>query len=175
MHVDSEPRPATVLEPMDDGQPETVVSLNAPATINCFALGYPYPAVTWWKDDSLIPLKNNEFEVRKDYSLVVHSVQLHNLGIYTCQAYNGVGKAASWSVTVKAKGPYYSNDPNDQRYMQYIVNPPEEPLRPEYPYRPHQIQSTPPPQPPVYPNYNQEPNEIVPEPPRPGVGQYNGL
>jgi hypothetical protein len=84
-----------VLEQED--QPNLVVSLNAPATLNCLALGYPFPAVTWWKDDSLIPLKTSQFEVRKDYSLLIHSVKLSNLGIYTCQAYNGIGKAASKS------------------------------------------------------------------------------
>ena len=103
------------------------MSLNAPATLNCLAVGNPLPAVTWWKDDSLIPLKTSQFEVRKDYSLLIHSVKLTNLGIYTCQAYNGVGKAASWSVTVKARGPYHSTNPKDQKFLKYIVNPPELP------------------------------------------------
>ncbi|XP_019769290.2 papilin isoform X1 [Dendroctonus ponderosae] len=120
-------RPVSILNGQD---PELLVNnivtaFNSPATLNCYALGWPVPAVTWWKQDELIPLKNREFEVTKDYSLLIHSVQLRNLGVYTCQAYNGMGKAASWSVTVRAKGPYYSTNPRDIRYLQYVVNPPE--------------------------------------------------
>ncbi|XP_066141086.1 papilin isoform X3 [Euwallacea fornicatus] len=123
---DSE-REVTILNSQD---PELLVtnivtSFNSPATLNCYALGWPLPAVTWWKDDELIPLKNREFEVTKDYSLLVHSVQLRNLGVYTCQAYNGKGKAASWSVTIRAKGPVYSTNPADIKYLQYVVNPAE--------------------------------------------------
>ncbi|KAK9886678.1 hypothetical protein WA026_017598 [Henosepilachna vigintioctopunctata] len=111
--------------------PNVVVSLNAPSTLYCYALGFPIPAITWWKDDSLIPLKTSQFEVHKDFSLLIHSVQLSNLGIYTCQAYNGIGKAASYSVTVQAKGPYYGKvDPRDHRYLKYIINPPNTPTRP---------------------------------------------
>lgn len=75
----------------------------------------------------MIPFNNNEFQIREDYSLLLHSVKLHNLGIYTCQAYNGFGKAASWAVTVKARGPYRFTNPDEFKYKQYIVNPPEEP------------------------------------------------
>lgn len=128
-----------------------VTSFNSPATLNCYALGWPLPAVTWWKEDELIPLKNREFEVTKDYSLLINSVQLRNLGVYTCQAYNGKGKAASWSVTVKAKGPYYSTNPGDIKYLQYVVNPPEltttSALTPEY-------RTYPPTQPPYWPVYS---------------------
>ncbi|KYB26517.1 Papilin-like Protein [Tribolium castaneum] len=159
--VDGPPRPATVLEP--ESQPNVVVSLNAPATLNCLALGYPFPAVTWWKDDSLIPLKTSQFEVRKDYSLLIHSVKLSNLGVYTCQAYNGVGKAASWSVAVKARGPYHSTNPKDQKYLKYIVNPPELPTTSAPPvYRPTS--------PPYLPPAN---NEIFPNrEPGPGPATY---
>lgn len=131
------------------------------------ALGYPFPAVTWWKDDSFIPLKTNQFEVRKDYSLVINSVKLSNLGIYTCQAYNGVGKAASWSVAIRARGPYHSINPKDQKYLKYIVDPPElpttttttvAPLRTYTPYVEPPINNE------INPNINQEPE---PQPPQP--------
>lgn len=103
-----------------------VAPFNSPATLNCYALGWPLPAVTWWKEDELIPLKNREFEVSRDYSLLIHSVKLHNLGVYTCQAYNGKGKAASWSVTVKAPGPVYTTNTADVIYLKYVVN--QEPI-----------------------------------------------
>ncbi|XP_060520392.1 papilin isoform X2 [Cylas formicarius] len=175
--VDSGPRPATILN-ADDRElvSNELISLGTPAYINCYALGYPFPAVTWWKEDSLIPLKNKEFEVTRDNVLLIHSVQLHNLGVYTCQAYNGEGKAASWSITIKAKGPYVSTDPEHVRYLQYVVNPPEfqtttliskssssQPPPYKSVYRP-----TPQPYvPPAYPTEPSpdiiEPNEILPE------------
>lgn len=81
--------------------------------------------VTWWRENSIIPFNNKEFEYREDYSLLIHSVKVHNLGIYTCQAYNGYGKAASWAVTVKARGPYQFTNPKEFIYKQYIINPEE--------------------------------------------------
>ncbi|XP_050510138.1 papilin isoform X5 [Diabrotica virgifera virgifera] len=160
--LDSEPRPVTILSEPGDEQP-LVVSLNAPTTLNCFVLGYPFPAVTWWKDDSMIPFKNSEFEIRKDYSLLIHSVDLHNLGIYTCQAYNGFGKAASWSVTVKTRGPVRFHRPEDQIYSKWIVND-NEPTTTAAPVR------TPPPDweipntpyNPDIPPYTEPSNEIIP-------------
>ncbi|KAK5647606.1 hypothetical protein RI129_002498 [Pyrocoelia pectoralis] len=111
----------------DQENSHIVASLGAPTTLHCYATGFPFPSVTWWKDDRLVPLHTHQFEVHKDYSLLVHSVQLSNLGIYTCQAYNGIGKAASWSVTVQTLGPVYSTRPEDVKYMQYVINPPERP------------------------------------------------
>lgn len=119
----------------------------------------------------MIPLHNREYEVRKDYSLVIHSLQLENLGIYTCQAYNGIGKAASWSVTVQAKGPYHTEDPAQQRYLKYIVNPPEVPttLLPYYPPYPWGVVT--PWEPPVV-EVTQHPG--FPPPPQPGPEYWIG-
>lgn len=160
----------------DEANSHVVAALGAPTTLQCYATGYPFPAITWWKDDSMIPLRTSQFEVRKDYSLLIHSVQLSNLGIYTCQAYNGIGKAASWSVTVQALGPVYSTRPEDQKYMQYVINPPERPstsapFKPEYPHRPEPQPEVPP------PNKEPEidPNEIVPEPPAEGNRVFQGM
>lgn len=124
----------------------------------------------------MIPFNNKEFEVRQDYSLLIHSVKLHNLGIYTCQAYNGVGKAASWAVTVKARGPYQFTDPKDFFYKQYIVNPPEEPVsitEPPTPTTTTVLPTAPSKYPPFRPTpepwvppqtYTEPSNEIFPEP-----------
>lgn len=135
--------------------------------LNCDAIGYPFPAVTWWKDDRLIPLKTTQFEVRKDYSLLIHSLQISNLGVYTCQAYNGIGKAASWTVTVRARGPYHSTDPKDAQYLKYIVDRPlpptsterpHYPYRPQYPYRPVHVAT---PQPHAPPPTYTEPSPVI--------------
>lgn len=169
--LDGPERSASILDPAQSGlPPPALVSLNAPASIDCFALGNPHPSVYWWKDSTLVPFHNKGFEVRRDYSLLIHSVKLSDLGIYTCQAYNGVGKAASWSVTVKAKGPYrFKNSDEEKKYGQLIVNPGM--IQPESPY----VQTTVPPQPvQVYtratppartePPYRQPPPRPTPEP-----------
>lgn len=146
-------------------KPNVVVSLNAPTTLHCMALGFPFPAVTWWKEDSFIPLKTSQFEVRKDYSLLINSVKLSNLGVYTCQAYNGVGKAASWAVTVKARGPYHTTDPKDQKYLKFIVNPPELPTTTTIaPLRTDNPSVAPPINNEINPNINQEPPPPQPPP-----------
>lgn len=139
-----------------------VVSLGSPTTLNCYVLGYPYPAVTWFKDKKLIPLRTSDYEVRKDYSLHINSVQLSNLGIYTCQAYNGYGKAASWSVTVQALGPIHSTNPEDDQYLPYLINQPEPHRQPENPN-----QFAPPPQ--THPEQTPQINDTIQEP-----SDYNG-
>lgn len=162
--LDSDPYAASVLAPEES--PNVITSLGAPAVLNCDAIGYPFPAVTWWRDDRLIPLKTTKFEVRKDYSLLIHSVQISNLGVYTCQAYNGIGKAASWTVTVRARGPYHSTDPDDAQYLKYIVDRPLPPAtterpqylyRPQYPYRPVHVVTS---QPQIAPPYT-EPSPVI--------------
>ncbi|KAK4885313.1 hypothetical protein RN001_001584 [Aquatica leii] len=121
--TDSVPHATSIVG--DSENSHVVASLGAPTTLHCYATGFPFPQVTWFKDDRLVPLHSHQFEIHKDYSLLIHSVQLSNLGIYTCQAYNGIGKAASWSVTVQALGPVYSTRPEDVKYMQYVINAPE--------------------------------------------------
>ncbi|XP_065171313.1 papilin-like isoform X3 [Atheta coriaria] len=113
------------------------VGLGSPAVLNCYALGFPIPTVTWWRNESLIPLKTSQYEQRKDYSLLINKVELHDLGVYTCQTYNGIGKAASWSVTVQAQGPVYSTNPDDSIYMQYVIDQPPSRIEPtQSPYYP---------------------------------------
>ncbi|XP_031341557.1 papilin isoform X1 [Photinus pyralis] len=147
--TDSEPHATAIVG--DQENSHIVASLGAPTTLHCYATGFPFPSVTWWKDDRLVPLHTHQFEVHKDYSLLIHSVQLSNLGIYTCQAYNGIGKAASWSVTVQTLGPVYSTRPEDVKYMQYVINAPERP--------------TPRPLPPTIPTKATTPSP-TPEPPK---------
>lgn len=123
-----------------------VVTLGAPAILQCYAVGWPRPGVTWWRGDRMLPLSSSQFEQRRDFSLLIRSITLRNLGAYVCQAYNGLGKAASGTVTVQAIGPVYSSNPEDEIYFQYLVSAPQKPpethLRPWYPYRPTQATTT---------------------------------
>ncbi|XP_046998769.1 papilin isoform X1 [Schistocerca americana] len=141
--TDPHPRPAEII-----GEDSTyvVVTLGAPTSLHCYAVGWPRPSVTWWRGERLLPLSSEQYEQRRDYSLFVRSVALRQLGPYTCQAYNGQGKATSWTVTVQAIGPVYSNNPIDRDYFQYLVSAPRRApernktassqTRPSYPYRP---------------------------------------
>ena len=92
------------------------------------------------------------------YSYVIESLSIKDLGPYTCQAYNGVGRAASSSTEIKVMGPIDTSglSRNEQKYLRYVVdaptyNPPRQPERqperqpdrqPERPYeeaeRPYQ-------------------------------------
>ncbi|XP_022911513.1 papilin isoform X2 [Onthophagus taurus] len=130
--------PARILD--DPSLASVTVTLGSPATLNCYVYGYPSSAVAWFKDAELIPMKTEEFTINKDSSLFINAVRLRNLGIYTCQAYNGIGKASTWSVTVQALGPVYSTDANDKKYMKYVIDRPKKPdvtPHPMYPFRPN--------------------------------------
>jgi len=152
-----------------------VVTLGAPTVLQCYAVGWPPPTVTWWRGDRMLPLSSEQFEQRRDYSLLIRSVTLRNLGPYTCQAYNGYGRAASWTVTVQAVGPVYSGDSTNN---EYLVPPPKRPetpdigaptRRPSYPYRP--VRPSPQPQSRTRPSVVQPTSlpEIPPQPvPEPG-------
>ena len=155
-----------------------VVTLGAPTILQCYAVGWPPPTVTWWRGDRMLPLSSEQYEQRRDYSLLIRSVTLRNLGHYTCQAYNGYGRAASWTVTVQAVGPVYSGSPGDAVYNEFLIPSPKKPdetpptRRPSYPYRPVRppYRPRPPPSPapfrppPLPPPVPTSPPEITPQP-----------
>ena len=98
-----------------------VVSLDAPAVLQCYAYGFPSPTVTWWKEEKLLPMHTNQYEQRKDHSLVIRRVALRLLGPYTCQAYNGQGRAASWTTTLHGVGSVVTVAPEDRAYTIYLI------------------------------------------------------
>jgi hypothetical protein len=109
----------------------TVVAiLQQPAVLRCAAGGYPKPHVTWWRRDLMLPLKDDRYEITREYSLRFSRVELHDLGPYICQAYNSFGRPVSMHVTLKARGPVRPRTIEDQKYMEYIVNEPEPTRRP---------------------------------------------
>ncbi|XP_055695924.1 papilin isoform X3 [Lutzomyia longipalpis] len=134
------------------GEPNStqIVTLNQPATLRCLAGGYPKPYVSWWRDTELLPLNSSRFEQKRDNSLAFTKVDLTDLGKYTCQAYTGRGKPVSVFTTLLAVGPVHVSNEEDEKYLQYVIDPPVQTTtirtRPEYPYRP-----APPPPPRVIP------------------------
>lgn len=119
--ADPVPRPANVL---GEENAAVVVALDGPALLQCYAFGWPRPAVTWWRADRMLPMSSDLYDQRPDSSLVVRLATVNVLGLYTCQAYNGRGRAASWSVTLRAYGPSGDRRPYTGPFSQYLVPPP---------------------------------------------------
>ncbi|XP_070503265.1 papilin isoform X3 [Chironomus tepperi] len=105
------------------GEPNSTVvaHLSQPAYLRCPAGGYPKPFVTWWRGDKILPLKDDRFEITRDYSLVFSKVDLYDLGTYACQAYNAIGKPVTISVTLRARGKVQPRTEEDYKYIQYII------------------------------------------------------
>lgn len=114
---------------------EVIAVLARPLTLRCYAYGHPAPYITWWREKRMLPLSSEQYEQRQDRSLHIFKVALRNLGPYTCQAYNGIGKANSWTVTVRAVGLPESAGPEDIHYHQYLI-PPHAVSTSRPPYRP---------------------------------------
>lgn len=123
-------------EVLGDTNQSVVVNLGSEAVLQCYAFGYPRPFVRWFHGTSMLPTASEELEQRRDHSLVLRIVKIQSLGYYTCQAYNGMGKAASWTLTLKAFGPVHSVDPNDVTYNEFLVTYPRldyQPIPPALP------------------------------------------
>lgn len=123
------------------------MDLNRPAVVRCPAGGHPSPHVSWWRKKKHLGLIGDGFELMRDYALMFRTIRLSDLGPYTCEAYNGRGRSISMKVTLKAYGPARAVNPNDEPYMQYVIDPAVPPtvVRPSYPYRPTRPPLPPPP------------------------------
>lgn len=108
-----------------------MVTLGASPVLQCYVYGWPKSSVTWWRDDKLIAHQQDPYEQRRDNSLIIKTVTVRLLGPYTCMAYNGIGRATSWTVTLHAVGPVYSLDPEDIAYLRYLVPAPRAPPLPQ--------------------------------------------
>lgn len=107
-----------------DPNATVIANLSQPAVLRCPAGGYPKPFVTWWRGDKILPLKDDRFEITRDYSLKFTRVELFDLGTYACQAYNAIGRPVTISVTLKALGKVQPHTEEDYKYIQYIVTDP---------------------------------------------------
>lgn len=119
--LDPTVRPASIIA--EDGA-QYVVTLGRSFTLPCYAMGWPRPSVIWWRGDKTLPFSMKPYTQERDFSLTINPVELKTLGSYTCHAYNGRGRAASWTVTLLAQGPVNSDDPIDINYFQYLKNKP---------------------------------------------------
>jgi len=126
--TDPIPQEAQIL---GDERAVVVVKLGSPTVLHCHAYGYPAPQLNWWQGNTSVPLSSEVYEQRQDYSLLIREVRLNTLGPYTCQAYNGIGRATSWTITVKAEGTVSNPSPTEQQYIKYLI-PPSRPVTPTY-------------------------------------------
>ncbi|XP_037073511.1 papilin-like [Pollicipes pollicipes] len=117
--LDPRPAPVRVLRPSLAEQP--VADLGGPAVIRCHAYGWPRPIVTWWRERRLLPRSSAQYRQRDDHALVIGIVRLPDLGIYTCQAYNGRGRAVSWQAQLRAHGPVDAAPPVLWPYLRFVV------------------------------------------------------
>jgi papilin len=139
INSDSEDHPAQIMELSD-----TVIgSLGGPVVLRCLAYGSPKPFVQWWHGSTMLPPESQLYERRRDYSLLIRSLTLETLGEYVCHAYNGIGKAGAWTVTVKAVQPINARPSDIDQYRRYLVDSSGEPVvvtpkaqRPHYHYTP---------------------------------------
>jgi len=69
----------------------------------------------------MLPFSSERYEQLRDHSLLLRLVSLRDLGPYTCQAYNGLGKADSWTVDILTQGPVEGAGPGDDAYLQYVT------------------------------------------------------
>ncbi|KAF2344544.1 Immunoglobulin I-set, partial [Trinorchestia longiramus] len=118
--VEGKPREAKVVP---NRNPRPVVTLGRSTIIRCWAVGIPRPAITWWRGTKMLPLSSKKYEQKRDMSLRITVITLRDLGPYTCQAYNGQGRATSNTVTLLAMGPVRVNTEKDREYLKYIVEP----------------------------------------------------
>ena len=130
--------------------------------MRCPAGGYPLPHVTWWRNRTKLSVIGERFEMTRDYSLMFRSVQLTDLGPYSCMVNNKVGhRPVTMEVTLKAVGPVRATTNEQAPFLQYIIDPATVPIteRPSWPYRPSRPVQPPAPQP-------------IPTRPRPQTSKY---
>lgn len=81
----------------------------------------------------MLPLSSQKYEQNRDMSLRITVITLRDLGPYTCQAYNGKGRATSNTVTLLAVGPVSISTDKDREYLPYLVQPSPAPVEPQQP------------------------------------------
>ncbi|XP_061722019.1 papilin isoform X2 [Cydia pomonella] len=86
-----------------ESESEVIGDIGHRLRIRCLAYGYPTPSIAWYHRPTatMVPYDSAKYEARGN-ELLIKSLEIDTLGEYTCQVFNGLGKAVSWTVTVRA-------------------------------------------------------------------------
>lgn len=82
------------------GPKNVIAQIGLSSYLQCNAIGFPDPRVTWYKDDKNLPLKSIKYRQFANFTLMIVKVSEKDSGVYTCQAFNGIGLHALWDVTL---------------------------------------------------------------------------
>jgi hypothetical protein len=69
----------------------------------------------------MLPFSSERYEQLRDHSLLLRLLSLRDLGAYTCQAYNGLGRADSWTVEVYTQSDPGTISPEDEEFKQFVI------------------------------------------------------
>ncbi|KAM3729106.1 Hemicentin-1 [Dirofilaria immitis] len=73
--------------------PETVrINIERSVTLQCRAIGYPLPKITWRRNGIPIEKLSNRIKILPDGSLLINNVQIEDQDRYTCTAENTFGR-----------------------------------------------------------------------------------
>ncbi|XP_076032052.1 proteoglycan-like sulfated glycoprotein papilin isoform X2 [Oratosquilla oratoria] len=155
LHItDPTPRTAVMVPGWED---DPVVTLGSRTILRCRVVGWPRPSVAWWRGSRMLPLSSEKFEQKRDHSLLIRIVTLRDLGPYTCQAYNGRGRATSLKVILRGIGPIHKTLPGDPEFAQFLVSPPTPPPTTTTPPPSTRFPHVKPPNRPYWPSYHTRP------------------
>lgn len=65
---------------------DTVATTESTVVLECVALGYPKPSITWLKDGFEISPGQNGYSILGQGNLMIKSVAVSHAGTYTCRA-----------------------------------------------------------------------------------------
>ncbi|KAH0568603.1 neuroglian-like [Cotesia glomerata] len=82
------------------------------AELFCIFSGTPLPEVTWSKDGEAIKTSDRVSYRNYGKSLRMKNIDFNDEGVYTCEASNGVGRIASYSINLKIMSePFFTVEP----------------------------------------------------------------
>lgn len=68
--------------------PRNVIAMaGMNAFLQCNAIGFPDPKVTWWRGDRSLPLRSFKYEQLSNYTLVIRRMGGRDGGVYTCNVH----------------------------------------------------------------------------------------
>lgn len=87
----------------DNSTRSVITSSGATISLNCYALGFPTPHISWRRENNdLLPTGG---AVYRGNTLTIHNITKTDRGTYYCIADNGVGRGAKRNVGVEVEFP----------------------------------------------------------------------